>query len=231
MFSTSSVGVSFRNGSTIFASTMINNLLKATTSEIEVLLLCQPCFKEALWLLVLVTLLLQWVVEYSRVHKNESKVLHYPEVPIFDGQWIAINFKDNFVVPLKTLILIPVEPELVNHLDHNQFVENAIFGAIFLPKSKFSIKSQDLGRQSINFCYNNFKWRVLSGSFLKWLLLINGRPSKNWFLYSSLPNKRTGWNFDKNQISVQGGILIKILEYRVKTGNFINDKKDFWKCT
>ena len=48
--------------------------------------------------------------------------------------------------------------------------------------------------------------------------------------YSSLrnkrtgPNKRTGWNFDKNQISLQGGILIKILEYRVKTGNFINDK-------
>ena len=45
--------------------------------------------------------------------------------------------------------------------------------------------------------------------------------------YSSVPNKRTGpnkptgWNFDKNQISVQGGILIKILEYRVKTGNFI----------
>ena len=51
--------------------------------------------------------------------------------------------------------------------------------------------------------------------------------------YSSVPNKRTGpnkqagWNFDKNQISVQGGILIKILDYRVKTGNFINDKKDF----
>ena len=37
--------------------------------------------------------------------------------------------------------------------------------------------------------------------------------------YSSVPNKRTGWNFDKNQISVQGGILIKILECRVKTGN------------
>ena len=53
------------------------------------------------------------------------------------------------------------------------------------------------------------------------------------FQYSSLPNertgpnKRTGWNFDKNQISVQGGILIKILEYRVKTGNFIDNKKDF----
>ena len=37
--------------------------------------------------------------------------------------------------------------------------------------------------------------------------------------YSSVPNKRTGpnkptgWNFDKNQISVQGGILIKILKY------------------
>ena len=51
--------------------------------------------------------------------------------------------------------------------------------------------------------------------------------------YSSLPNKRTvpnkrtGWNFDKNQVSVQGGILIKILEYRVKTGNFINNKKGF----
>ena len=30
--------------------------------------------------------------------------------------------------------------------------------------------------------------------------------------YSSVPNKRTGWNFDKNSISVQGGILIKILE-------------------
>ena len=36
--------------------------------------------------------------------------------------------------------------------------------------------------------------------------------------YSSLsnkrtgPNKRTGWNFDKNQISVQNGILIKMLE-------------------
>ena len=41
------------------------------------------------------------------------------------------------------------------------------------------------------------------------------------------PNKRTGWNFDKNQISVQGGILIKILEYRIKTGNFINKKKNF----
>ena len=41
------------------------------------------------------------------------------------------------------------------------------------------------------------------------------------------PNEQTGWNFDKNKIIVQGGILIKILEYRVKTGNFINDKKDF----
>ena len=41
------------------------------------------------------------------------------------------------------------------------------------------------------------------------------------------PIKRIGWNFDKNQISVRGGILIKILEYRVKTGNFINNKKDF----
>ena len=50
-------------------------------------------------------------------------------------------------------------------------------------------------------------------------------------MYSSLPNKRpgpnkrTGWNFDKNQISVQGGILIKTLEYRVKTGYFIDNKK------
>ena len=49
-------------------------------------------------------------------------------------------------------------------------------------------------------------------------------------MYSSLsnkrtgPNKRTGWNFDKNQISVQGGILIKILECRVKNGNFIHNK-------
>ena len=49
--------------------------------------------------------------------------------------------------------------------------------------------------------------------------------------YSSLPNnrtgpnKRTGWNFDKNQISVQGGILIKILDYRAKTGYFIDNKK------
>ena len=40
------------------------------------------------------------------------------------------------------------------------------------------------------------------------------------------PNKSTGWNFDKNQISVQDGIFIKILEYRVKTGHFINNKKD-----
>ena len=39
------------------------------------------------------------------------------------------------------------------------------------------------------------------------------------------PNKRTGWNSDKNQIIVQGGI--KLLEYRVKTGNFNNNKKDF----
>ena len=51
--------------------------------------------------------------------------------------------------------------------------------------------------------------------------------------YSSVPNKRTGpnkrkgWNYDKNQISVQGGILIKILECRVKTGNFIQNKRDF----
>ena len=45
--------------------------------------------------------------------------------------------------------------------------------------------------------------------------------------YSSLPNKRTGLNFDKNQISVQGGILIKTLEYRVKTGYFIDNKKEF----
>ena len=58
--------------------------------------------------------------------------------------------------------------------------------------------------------------------------------SFSWMLsdYSSLPNKRTGpnkhtgWNFDKNQISVQGGILIKILECRVKTGNFIHNKRD-----
>ena len=67
-----------------------------------------------------------------------------------------------------------------------------------------------------------------------------GHMLKNWVegvsdeaYYSSVPNKRTGknkctgWNFDKNQISVQGGILIKILEYRVKTGIFINNKKDF----
>ena len=40
------------------------------------------------------------------------------------------------------------------------------------------------------------------------------------------PNKRTWWNFDKNQISVQGGILIKILECRVKTGNFIHNKRE-----
>ena len=40
------------------------------------------------------------------------------------------------------------------------------------------------------------------------------------------PNKRTGCNFDKHQISVQGGILIKILECRVKTGNFIHNKRD-----
>ena len=44
--------------------------------------------------------------------------------------------------------------------------------------------------------------------------------------HSSVPNKRTGNNFDKNQISVQGGILIKILECRVKTGNFIHNKRD-----
>ena len=48
-------------------------------------------------------------------------------------------------------------------------------------------------------------------------------------MYSSVPNKRTspnkrtGWSFDKNQISVQGGILIKIIECRVKTGNFIRN--------
>ena len=58
-------------------------------------------------------------------------------------------------------------------------------------------------------------------------------PGHSIRMYSSVPNKRTGpnkctrWNFDKNQISVQGGILMKILEYRVKTGNFINNKKDF----
>ena len=52
-------------------------------------------------------------------------------------------------------------------------------------------------------------------------------------IYSSVPNKstgpnkRTGWNFDKNKMSIQGGILIKILEYRVKTSNFIDNKKDF----
>ena len=48
---------------------------------------------------------------------------------------------------------------------------------------------------------------------------------------STGPNKRTGWNFDKNKMSIQGGILIKILEYRVKTSNFIDNKKDFWKYT
>ena len=47
--------------------------------------------------------------------------------------------------------------------------------------------------------------------------------------YSSLPNKRTGWNFNKNQISVQGGILIKILECRVKTSNFVHNKRDLLK--
>ena len=40
------------------------------------------------------------------------------------------------------------------------------------------------------------------------------------------PIKRIGWNFNKNQISVRGGILIKILECRVKTGNFIHNKRD-----
>ena len=45
--------------------------------------------------------------------------------------------------------------------------------------------------------------------------------------YSSVPNKRTGGNFDKKkQISVHGGILIKILKCRVKTGNFIHNKRD-----
>ena len=44
--------------------------------------------------------------------------------------------------------------------------------------------------------------------------------------YSSLPNKRTGWNFDKSQIRMQGGILIKILECMVETGNFIHNKRD-----
>ena len=47
----------------------------------------------------------------------------------------------------------------------------------------------------------------------------------SWIMeyYSSLPNKRTGpnkctgWNFDKNQISVQGEILIKVLEYKGDT--------------
>ena len=39
------------------------------------------------------------------------------------------------------------------------------------------------------------------------------------------PNKRTGWNFDKNQISVQSEILIKILECRVKTGNLIHNRE------
>ena len=43
------------------------------------------------------------------------------------------------------------------------------------------------------------------------------------------PNKRTGWNFDKKQkqISVQGLILIKILECRVKTCNFIHNRRYF----
>ena len=53
----------------------------------------------------------------------------------------------------------------------------------------------------------------------------------NAHLYSSLPNKRTAWNFDKNQISVQGTILIKILECRVKTGNLVHNKRDFWRYT
>ena len=35
--------------------------------------------------------------------------------------------------------------------------------------------------------------------------------------YSSVLNKRKGWNFEKNQISVQGEILIKIYT-RVRTG-------------
>ena len=63
--------------------------------------------------------------------------------------------------------------------------------------------------------------------------LDKSRPASKIPYYSSIPNKRTGpnkrttgWNFDKNQISVQGGILIKIQEYRVKTGYFIDNKKD-----
>ena len=40
-------------------------------------------------------------------------------------------------------------------------------------------------------------------------------------------NKRTGWNFDKNQISVQGGILIKILEYREKPATLLIRRKTF----
>ena len=61
------------------------------------------------------------------------------------------------------------------------------------------------------------------------VLKLHGRECR----YSSVPNKRTGsnkrtgWNFDKIQISVQGGILIKILECRVKTGNFIHNRRDF----
>ena len=37
-------------------------------------------------------------------------------------------------------------------------------------------------------------------------------------------NKHRGGNFDKKLISVQGGVLIKILEHRVKTGNFIDNR-------
>ena len=40
-----------------------------------------------------------------------------------------------------------------------------------------------------------------------------------------------GWNFDKNQISVQGGILMNILECRVKKGIFFHNKRDSWKFT
>ena len=78
------------------------------------------------------------------------------------------------------------------------------------------------------FCFTFFAFE-----FNRKQLILGNAVEGHTYGYYSVPNKRTGsnmctgWNFDKNQISVQSGILFKILEYRVKTGNFINNKKDF----
>ena len=81
----------------------------------------------------------------------------------------------------------------------------------------------------LNVTLKDYLIRIYIGNLpIPYYSVLNKRTGPN---KRTCPNKRTGWNFDKNQISVQGGILFKILDCRVKTGNFVHNKRESFKYT